>query len=191
MKTTLQKSLAAMRLPSDSLPIRTAQAREGSICNHPEHDCLYDGDKLTSLADCPFPLKTETFEVLSFGERIRDDGPEKVAVVSYHKGCGHLAHDRIGFFEHVKDFSHYGTPFKGDDYKIANWQARIEYFRAHPCEVCKLAEHSAWLQTYSDTRLSGRKSLARFLLLMNANWTNWREFISEAGFVKHAGLKNL
>ncbi|MFN9116306.1 MAG: hypothetical protein ACK5XN_40200 [Bacteroidota bacterium] len=178
-------------LSSDSLPIRTAKAKEGSICNHPVHDRLFDGDELTSLSDCPFPLKTDSFEVLAFGKRERDDGPEAVAVVAYRKGCGHLAHDRIGFFEHVKDFQHGGTPFKGDDYKIANWEKRIAYFQSTPCEVCDMARHQAWLQTFQDTRQPGKKRLATFRLLMNANWENWQEFVSEAEFIKAANLKNL
>ena len=180
-----------MHLKTDSLPVRTPQAKDGSIRNHPVFDCVYDGDKITSLDECPFPLKTETFEVLAFGERVRDSEVEKFAVIQYRKGCGHLAQDRIGFFENVQDFEHHGTPFKGEDYKIANWQKRIAYFQSNPCDICAMAKHQAWLQSFSDTRLPGKKRLAQFLLLMNHNWSNWREFISEKGFIQAAKLKNL
>lgn len=182
---------AGLRLATEELPVRTAQAREGSICNHPQYDCLYDGDTLTSISNCPFPVKTSTFEVLAWGERQRKEGVEQVAVIAYRKACGHNAQDRIGFMEWVQDFEHCGTLFKGDDYKLASWERRIEFFRGYSCDVCRMAEHLAWLQEYRDTRLPGAKRLKQFRLLMNYNWSNWTSFISEAGFIKYAGLKNV
>lgn len=157
---------------------------------HPDHPALYSPhDTLTSLADCPFPLETATFKVIAFGDTTQNGGtglpPGKVAIVEYTKHCGHTAQDRIGFFEGVQDFDHYGTKFAGKSYSITNWENRIECFRQTLCPVCDMYEHCRWAHFHAGERTAARKrTLARFDLLMNANFGNWQDYVSREDFEK-------
>jgi hypothetical protein len=158
--------------------------------HHPEHRAIYAHlDTPTTLADCPFPLETETFRVIVFGTSEQagngTPGTSRFALVEYVKACGHVAQDRIGFFEGVRDFDHYGKKFTGADYSIENWEARIEYFRNTLCPVCEMFEHCRWAHFHAGERTASRKrTLARFDLLMAANFTNWADFVSRANFEK-------
>lgn len=71
---------------------------------HPDCPVLYAiHDRITSLADCPFLLKGETYEVKLFGVSKNPDVTKygrdpKFAVVEFIKRCGHLVLERIPFF---------------------------------------------------------------------------------------------
>lgn len=100
-------------------------------------------DTITALADCPFPLVTDSFRVLLFGtsKSFTDDDPKHgnnktFAVVEHEKVCGHTVQERIQFIENVKTFDHYGKIFAGESYSIKDWRRRIECFRNYPCDVC-------------------------------------------------------
>ena len=147
---------------------------------HPDCPVLYrDHDEIGDLKDCPFPLVHPTFRVVFFGRlKFKPDGT--FAVVEYRKSCGHVVWERIPFEEHVKDFDHYGTKFYGVDYKIANWERRIEFFRTIlPCEVCQLVSHSLriWLESLSEEHRSLKRQLAYIEYLLECNYANWREFV--------------
>ncbi len=144
-------------------------------------------DTITSLADCPFPLKTDSFKVIAFGtsKSFPDDKPEhghskRFAVVEYVKACGHLARERISFVEGVKTFDHYGTTFTGESYSIADWENRIEKFRNYPCEVCAMIRHAVWIWSIGEEPRGRAKAIARCIFLLDANFLNWREFETEA-----------
>ena len=163
---------------------------DSALPPHPEHPQLYAGmDTLLPLQDCPFPLATDTFKVVAFGRTTQQGNGQpstaRVAVVDYIKACGHRALDRIAFFEGVADFDHCGTKFFGKDYSINNWQARIEYFRSTLCPVCDLFEHCRWAHFHAGERTAHRKrTLARFDLLMSANFLNWQDFVNREDFEK-------
>lgn len=178
---------------------RTPEKSDGFY--HPDHPCLYAmHDTITDLHDCPFPLKTDTFEVVLFGTSVRRPDAEekghgrdsKFAVVQYRKTCGHLCQERITFIEGVKTFMHCGTEFRGEDYSIENWRARIEFFRTNlPCEVCSMVRHCLWIhyEKLGSTR-GWRKNTDRCLLLLEHNFANWREFVPEQDILRwfrHAG----
>lgn len=157
--------------------------------HHGEHHAIYPHlDTITTLADCPFPLETETFKVITFGttgQASGTPGTGRFALVEYVKKCGHLSRDRIGFFEGVEDFNHCGTQFYGADYSIQSWQSRIEYFRGTLCPVCDVFEHCRWAHFHAGERPASRKkTLARFDLLMGANFLNWGDFVSREAFEK-------
>lgn len=157
---------------------------------HPAHPAMYSPhDTLGNLSDCPFPLVTGSFRVILFGTTAQDGrgtpGAGRFAVVEYIKRCGHTAQDRVAFFEGVQDFDHYGTVFKGSSYSITAWQERIEYFRNTLCPVCDLYEHCRWAHFHAGERTATRKrTLARFDLLMSANFLNWQDFVSREDFEK-------
>lgn len=144
-------------------------------------------DTITTLADCPFPLVTDSSRVILFGNSVSqpDDlakgygHTKRFAVVEYVKTCGHLARERISFMEGVKDFDHYGTKFTGDSYSINDWKARIEYFRNTPCEVCAMIKHALWIWSIGEGPQSRAKAVSRCLMLLDANYTNWRELTPE------------
>lgn len=145
-------------------------------------------DTITTLADCPFPLVTDSFRVIHFGTSISqpDDTAKgyghakRFAVVEYVKTCGHLARERIPFIEDVKGFDHYGTKFTGAGYSISDWEARIEYFRNTPCEVCGMIKHALWIWSLGEGPQSRAKAVSQCLFLLDANYTNWRELTPES-----------
>ena len=175
-------------MKSDPVLFRNPENR--SSLEHPAHPALYHPhDTPGSLEDCPFPTVTDSFRVVMFGTTTQDGngipGAGKAAVVEYRKHCGHVAQDRIAFFEGVKDFNHYGTEFIGADYSIENWQRRIEFFRNTLCPVCDMFEHVRWAHFHAGERTSARKrTLERFDLLMSANFLNWQDFVSREDFEK-------
>lgn len=152
---------------------------------HPASPYLYGGhDTPRDLKDCPFPLKTDSFEVLIFGDASTQQY-NQFAVVEFRKGCGHIAHERINFIEGVQDFDHHGTKFTGESYSIKSWESLIERFRQGLCPVCDIYEHCRWAHFHAGERTAPRKkTLARFNLLMDANFKNWREYVSESDFEK-------
>lgn len=160
--------------------------------HHPEIPQVYAHlDTIGELADCPFPTVTESFRVIAYGETKQDGGHGPVpgsgrfAVVEYTKHCGHVARDRVAFWEGIQDFDHYGTKFSGASYSIENWQARIEFFRGTLCPVCDMFEHARWAHFHAGERTAPKKkTLARFDLLMDANFLNWQEFVSRESFEK-------
>lgn len=140
----------------------------------------YAWDEVRLLSECPFPTTTPTFRVVEYGvwKREHDDGT--FAIVEYRKKCDHLVWERIPFYENVTDFDHYGTKFYGADYKIANWERRIEFFRTIlPCEVCQLVSHSLWIWTEGlcEENRTRKARLAHIEYLLESNYTNWREFV--------------
>ena len=151
---------------------------------------LYSTDEITDLSDCPFPLKTNSFEVLIFGKSI-SDFRSTFAVVRYQKKCGHVVEERISFQEGVEDFEHCGTKFFGADYSIKNWESRIEFFRTVlPCDVCQMVEHSRWIFGTGLGSNSRKKSIEELLFLLNASFANWQNFVSEKEIVaKFAATK--
>lgn len=156
---------------------------------HTENPDLYEGhDTPGKLKDCPFPLETDSFKILSWGDTVNRSAPGhpgKVAVVQFRKKCGHMARERIAFYEGVQDFDHYGTKFIGADYSVNNWEKRIEFFRQGLCPVCNIYEHCRWAHFHAGERTAPRKrTLSRFSLLMNANFENWRDFVSTEDFEK-------
>ena len=167
-----------------------AQYTPRAIALHPEHPQLYAGlDTLLPLSECPFPTVTDTFKIVAYGQTTQQgngrNGESCVVVVDYVKACGHRALDRIAFFEGVADFTHHGTFFPGAGYSIANWGERIEYFRRTLCPVCDIFEHCRWAHFHAGERTAPRKrTLARFDLLMSANFLNWSEFVTRADFEK-------
>lgn len=131
---------------------------------HPDSPVLFaEHDKITTTDDCPFPLKTDTFEVLLWGVSIkhetwppkegeRDTTRDTFCVVRHTKECcGHTVEDRVGFQEGVEDFDHHGTEFVGADYSAGAWERRIELFRQWPCDICGMVIHNLWCYGYSDT----------------------------------------
>lgn len=153
-----------------------------ALYKHPYNPLLYRTDTVTQLTDCPFPLKTDSFTVLAFGDvepHTADPGSTKFTIVEYTKRCGHTVQERINFIEGVQDFDHYGTKFTGKSYSIKDWKNRIEYFRGCLCDVCALASHVKWARLHAEECVtSKKKAIKRFLLLMNANYKNWQEFIT-------------
>ena len=154
--------------------------------HHPACPVLFGGhDLITSLEDCPFPLKTDTFEVLAFGENIgnldvegRDRTNDTFALVRYEKLCGHTVEERIPFQEGVQDFSHYGTEFVGAEYSIRDWERRIEYFRTIlPCDVCQMADRTVWLRSLGEGPRSVKKCVDDLRSLLVFNYGNWEEFV--------------
>lgn len=141
-------------------------------------------DVITTLADCPFPLVTDSFRVIHFGTSISqpDDlakgygNTKRFAVVEYVKACGHLAQDRITFTEDVKDFDHYGTKFIGASYSIKDWAARIEFFRNTPCDVCAMIQHSLWVWSEGLSESNRVKTVAALRRTLDYNYLNWQEF---------------
>lgn len=156
--------------------------------HHPSCPLLFrNHDEITTLDDCPFPLKTDSFEVLAFGRNLRkgepgkrDESQDTFAVVRYTKICGHTVEERITFQEGVEDFDHYGTPFIGKDYSINNWEKRIEFFRTSlPCDICQHLSNAIWHREMGDGARSKEKAISDFLLILNANWPNWKSFIDK------------
>lgn len=151
---------------------------------------IYNTDVITSLDDCPFPLKTDSFEVLAFGrETNKDNG--KFAIVEYRKNCGHLVQEKVRFEEGRQDFEHYETKFIGADYSIENWERRIELFRTIvDCDVCNMKKHALWIfaEGYSEPgNKTKKKAAANLIYLLDYNFENWREFVTveEKEFVKN------
>lgn len=158
--------------------------------DHPDCLLLYGGlDTVTSLELCPFPLKTDTFEVLLFGDyknecsktQVPDCSEGKWAVVEYVKSCGHRVQERIPFFENVQTFTHYGDVFEGSSYSVNAWEERIEFFRTIlPCAVCQLVYHAAWIYKERLAERGKEKCIVDCLQALEANFDNWRDFMSEA-----------
>ncbi len=155
----------------------------------PDSPHLYAAhDTITSLDECPFPLVTDSFRVLAFGNsKYSPEDAEKghghttrFAIVEFVKGCGHLAHERISFIEGVKTFTSHGTTFTGESYSINDWARRIEYFRNTPCEVCAMVKHAVWIFGTGMGVNSRKLAMKRCLFLLDANYSNWREIVSEA-----------
>lgn len=163
----------------------------------PDCPVLYaEHDTIGRLEDCPFPLKTETFEVLLFGTSKTFPTQDKkygdtrtFAVVDWTKACGHKVQDRVSFIENVKTFDHYGTIFTGESYSIKAWEKRMEFFRGYPCDVCAMIKHGVWIyrKRLSDELRSKAKALEHTLFLLDANFGNWREFVSEASLQRRFG----
>lgn len=161
----------------------TPETSEGFY--HADSPVLYaQHDIIGNLSDCPFPLKTESFEVLMFGSVIvqPDSKPEygdssKFAIIEYTKSCGHKVQERINFIENVQTFNHYGTIFTGESYSINDWKNRIEFFRNYPCEICGLVKHSNWVwkEGYSEYK-SKNKHIESLRRLLDYNFNNWPEF---------------
>lgn len=165
-----------MKLPS------TIEYKPSSIVgfHHTAHHALYaEHDEITALTDCPFPVKTGTFEVLAFGRDMKKAG-DTFSLVQYIKpACGHMCEERIPFQEGVETFEHHGTTFGGPSYSIANWQKRINFFRCClRCPVCQMAEHCRWIYAIGQGPRSRAAVEKRFLLLMNSNYANWENFIT-------------
>lgn len=155
-------------------------------------------DTIGKLSDCPFPLKTDSFRAIHFGATISqpDDAAKgyghsrTFAVVEYEKECGHWAHERITFAEDVKTFDHYGTTFEGASYSIKDWRRRIEYFRQTPCEVCAMVKHCVWIFGTGMGVNSRKLAQKRCVFLLDSNFANWREFVSESEIAaKFAAVK--
>lgn len=150
---------------------------------HKTCEVLYDTDSITTLDDCPFPLKTDTFKVIHFGATKDAGGRDcKFAVVEYTKSCGNTVIERIPFMEGVKDFESHGDKFKGADYSINNWKDRIEFFRTNlPCDIIQLVNHSIWIYEIGESEggNSRAKLLNAILFLLNYNYENWQKFIKE------------
>lgn len=161
--------------------------RHDSTFFHPDCPVLFgEHDTIGNLADCPFPLETDTFKVLLFGQSIsrndKNGHDNKFAVVEYKKSCGHTVQERITFMEKVEDFDHYGTKFKGAEYSIKDWQRRIEFFRTIcPCDVCGMVKHSLWCQGYEDTRKPEKKRIAALARRLDYNFANWRDMTDLLG----------
>lgn len=165
--------------------IRRGAEELGFQFYHPDCPILFaNHDTIGQLSDCPFPLKTTTFEVLLFGtsrDRSGDlhDHERKLAVVEHTKRCGHTVSERITFEEGVQDFEHCGTIFSGASYSIKNWATRIELFRSGwSCEICQVVEHHLWCWSEGISAKSRKKSEASLLLTLNYNWENWQDFVS-------------
>lgn len=165
---------------------------------HKDCPVLYgQHDTITSLSECPFPLKTDSFEVLLWGnsKSFPDDKPEhghtkRFAVVRFTKACGHTVEERISFIEGVKTFTHHGTEFKGESYSVNDWERRIEFFRNTRCDICGLVEHGRWIFGTGMGVNSRRLAVKRTLFLLNANYHNWPDFITEKEIVaKFAATK--
>lgn len=144
---------------------------------------LYEGDVITSLLECPFPVWTDRFEVLEFGVIPEDMGEGEnrtFVIVRYTKPCGHRVEERVQFIEGVQTFTHYGTTFDGLGYSIKSWESRIEFFRKNlPCDVCGTVRHLAWL--FGGGLLEGvsshRKLEAHCLSTLDERFLNWEEMI--------------
>jgi len=156
---------------------RTPELSDGFY--HPESPVLFAQHcKITTLDDCPFPLETDSFKVLLWGEEIQK--PATFAVVEFRKACGHVVQDMIRFEEGVQDFDHYGTKFIGAEYSFKDWKGRIERFRNYPCEVCAMVKHALWIYATGEGARSRVKAEERALHLLNWNYGNWQDFISPA-----------
>jgi len=155
----------------------TPEASDGFY--HKDSPLLFAGhDEITSLDDCPFPLKTDSFEVVLFGKN-KNQPKDSFAVVKYEKSCGHTVSERIPFQEGVKDFTSHGDLFIGANYSIKSWKNRIEYFRNQlPCDVCQMVKHSVWIYEIGEGGRSKKGVLKSLLYLLNYNYSNWEEFIS-------------
>jgi len=172
--------LRALKMTNES-PIRFKhEAESAREFYHPDCPVLYrDHDEIGDLKDCPFPLIHHTFRVVLFG-RLKRKPDGTFAVVEYRKSCGHVVWERIPFEEHVEDFDHYGTKYFGADYKIANWERRIEGFRTLlPCTICSHVYHALWIYSRgeADQCTNRKKTLAWIELILEANYLNWREFV--------------
>ncbi len=166
--------------------------RHDPVFYHPDCPVLYgQHDTIGSLADCPFPLETDSFKVLLFGKSVNHASENsghsnKFAVVEYKKSCGHTVQERIPFIEGVKDFDHYGTTYTGASYSINDWQARIEFFRTIcPCDVCQMVKHSLWSKETADRKPSEVKRIKQLTHLLDYNFANWREMTDLNGNPKH------
>ena len=155
--------------------------------HHPATPLLFKNhDGLTSLDDCPFQLKTDSYEVIAFGESIADDIEgertkeyDRVALIRYTKKCGHTVEERITFCEGVEDFDHYGTKFIGADYSISNFAKRIEFFRTNlPCDVCQMADRAVWLREIGEGARAKNKAVENLKSLLDYNYGNWQKFIN-------------
>jgi hypothetical protein len=164
---------------------------------HPDCPVLYaDHDTIGDLKDCPFPLHTPEFDVLLFGASknftaaTTQYGDTKTfAVVEWTKACGHKVQERLPFTENVQTFNHYGTVFEGTGYSIKDWKRRSEFFRNYPCAVCSMVKHGVWIwrERLSDEHRTAAKALAFCLFLLEANYDNWREFVSEQSLRRRFG----
>ena len=156
---------------------------------------FYLWDKSLGKEACPFPTKTDTFEVVDFGtgQGYPDDDPplhgrdqkngerETWVHVIWTRPCGHTVLDRVNFWEGVETFSHYGTVFKGEEYSIKDWKRRMEYFRTSGvCDCCKISRHLWWIRRIGMTRSCGltEKSLPEYVeQMLDHSYLNWREFV--------------
>ena len=152
-----------------------------------EHDIIGE------LKDCPFPLKTPTFEVLLFGtsktfaySNKKYGNNKTFVVVDWIKVCGHRVQDRVPFIENVETFEHYGTVFEGESYSIKSWEDRLERFRQYPCDVCRLIKHSVWCyrERLSDELRTKKAALTMCLRILDHNFANWRDFVTEASVIR-------
>lgn len=156
---------------------------------HPDSPVLFaQHNKITRVEDCPFPHKTDTFQVLLYGVELLK--PATFVVVEYRKGCGHLVQEQVRFEEGVEDFEHCGTKFTGASYSIKDWENRIEFFRSGNCDVCGLVRHSLWIYSIgeSDGGNSRAKAEKALLYLLDYNYSNWQEFVMP-GVIHQAFLK--
>lgn len=164
---------------------------------HPDCPVLYaEHDTIGRLEDCPFPLKTETFEVLLFGTSKTFPMQDKkygdtrtFAVVDWTKACGHKVQCRVPFAENVETFDHYGTVFTGESYSIKAWEKRMEFFRGYPCDVCAMIKHGVWHWRGGTSNMgnSCAEITKAYLQLLDYNFDNWREFVSEASVTRRFG----
>lgn len=158
---------------------------EACLRDHSECRLLYaEVDTVTSLDLCPFPLQTDTFKVLLFGDhenahRRHDCRSGKWAVVEYTKSCGHTVQERISFFENVQTFTHCGDVFEGPSYSITAWERRIEFFKNQlPCDVCQMVRHAAWIYKGGLAERGKEKCIESCLQTLESNFDNWRDFVS-------------
>lgn len=141
----------------------------------------YYNDKSLGVTACPFPIKTDTFEIVDFGKNLFEENATYAHII-YTKRCGHTVLDRISFYEGIEDFEHFGTKFKGADYSIKNWKDRIEYFRvgsiAMVCDCCKITQHAHWTYRQKLTEFKSRAKLKEYCkLILDSNYENWQEFV--------------
>jgi len=176
--------------------LRRFPSESNGFFYHPDCPLLYaEHDTITTLADCPFPLVTDSFRVLLFGTSIdRPDDLEKgyghtkrFAVVEYQKPCGHTVQERIPFMEGVKTFEHYGTVFTGESYSIADWKNRIERFRSNlRCEICEMVHRALWHYAMGNVSNSRARLLSSLQSQLNGNFGNWQDFVSWADVERRA-----
>jgi hypothetical protein len=167
---------------------RLITKKNASLLHHPTIPEWFVGDQVGELKDCPFPLKTDTFQVLAWGSIQEDFTRDKkyghtptLTLVEYVKSCGHLVRERIPFYEDTQDFDHYGTMFYGADYSVKAWERRIEFFRTNlPCEVCAAVRHAMWIYNQKlGTPMARPKAIKQCCDHLDYNYENWREFVSE------------
>jgi hypothetical protein len=130
--------------------------------NVPAPGC-YPCDVLDAAIDLPFPEKGEGYEVFASGTNTRDERPNRFVLVRLARSCGHTEEARIGFFEGVEDFEHYGTKFTGASYSIngpEGGEARLQSFRKHTCDMCSMIRHAEWTWEERLTGTSKAKHIA-------------------------------